>query len=130
MSLAETIVSECFSKGVILYLNDSGKLSAFGQLPPDWVTLVAGWVEHRDLVAEYLKEPTEQHARNVRSVLIAQAKFRLNLPCIHLGALVEKHPACGCGPRHECTKHGFCVISGATNRWAVCSRCSDFEATT
>lgn len=128
MSLAETIVSECFSKGVVLYLNEAGKLSAFGMLPPDWVDVVAGWVEHRDLVADYLKQPTAEHAKNIRSVLIAQAKFRLNLPCVHLGPLVEKHPACGCGARHECAKHGSCVITGATNRWAVCSRCTDFEA--
>jgi len=79
MSLAETIVSKCFSKGVVLDLNEAGKLSAFGMLPPDWVTLVAGWVEHRDLVADYLKQPTAEHARNIRSVLIAQAKFRLNV---------------------------------------------------
>jgi len=127
MMTPEEIVESCAGVGVILYLNDDRKLSAWGKLPDDWMTRVSEWIQHREQVQEWLKTPSEQHASRMLAVRVAQVKMRLKKPCIHLGMLIEEKPSCGCGPRHQCSIHGECVTRGNTNKWHICTSCVNFE---
>ena len=122
----EEIVEKCFSLGVILYLED-GKLRYDGSLPSNWIEVVGQWLPYRDHVIEWLKKPSETHRLRMVKVAVAKIKKRMNLPCVHLGELIEKKPSCGCGARHKCAIHGECVVSGNTNRWQICSRCPDYS---
>ena len=123
----EFIVEQAFSLGVILYL-ENGNLKSSGKLPPDWIQRASSWLPYRDQVIQWLADnPSHQHRVRMAKVLVANIKRRKNLPCIHLGQMLEKKPACGCGARHECGLHGSCVLTGNTDRWRICSRCPDYS---
>lgn len=124
----EEIVEAAFSMGVTLHV-EGGKLSVFGAMPDNWIEICTPWVEHRQAVIDWITTtPSEAHRSRLLKVILNKIKKRMKLPCLHLGALIERKPSCGCGARHECGLHGECVISGASAKWRVCSRCPDYEA--
>lgn len=120
------IIENAASMGVLLYL-ELGKIRYFGALPTNWVEVTEKWLDQRDKVIEYLANAPWAHRVRLAKAA-AEMSRRQSLPCIHLGPLIEAKPACGCGPRHHCSRHGECVLSGATNRWRVCSRCPDYSS--
>lgn len=123
----EDIVEAAAALGVVLYL-DGGALKYSGRLPADWIAQAAPWLAQRAAVVTWLAEaPSHRHRIRMVKVAVANVKRRMKLPCIQLGKLLEQKPSCGCGPRHECGLHGDCVLTGASNRWRVCSRCDDYS---
>lgn len=122
----ESIINAAKELGVLLF-QENGVLKYFGKLPSNWIDIVRDWVPYQPDVVAYLKNPPWAH-RVLLAKAAAEMSRRQSLPCIHLGPLIEAKPACGCGARHHCGKHGECVLSGATNRWPVCSRCPDYSS--
>lgn len=123
----EEIVDHAATLGVFLF-NDSGKLSFYGQLPVGWIETVKPWISEKQKILEYLENPVWAHRVRLAKAQAAASKKRLNLPCVHLGDLLNPKPACGCGALHGCAKYGQAVLTGSSNQYRVCSRCPDYVA--
>lgn len=76
----------------------------------------------------YLFATRPDYAKIFRARIIRQAKAAFRKPCVYLGELVNPKPACGCGALHKCEKYGEAVLTGAHNKYRVCSQCNDYEA--
>lgn len=124
----ETIVQQAADLGVLLHLTPTGGLGYLGQLPANWVELAGSWLPFRDQVLQYLENPPWAHRVALAKATAALAKRAKGAACVHRLELIEAKPACGCGPRYRCAKHGECVLYGALRSVQTCSRCLDFSA--
>ena len=123
----ESIVKLSSALGVLLYAQGD-KIKHFGTLPANWIKLTESWLPMRQQVLQYLlNNPSPEHRLALAKASIRQAKIRAKVFCIHLGKMLEHKPSCGCGPRHQCAIYGECVLTGATDKWNVCSRCPDYS---
>jgi len=123
----QAIIDAAAGKGVLLYLKE-GKLAFYGALPQDWPETVAEWLPYKAAVIAYLENPPWAHRAALARYAADQSRRANGAPCVHRGKLLELKPACGCGPKHECAKHGECVLTGNTKAFIACSRCPDYKA--